>query len=282
MTDKEPTKGGDVVVRDRAEGRAVSTGRPRVLLTNDDGIESPGLRLLARRLAASHEVVVVAPDGDRSGSGTGIGRFSPREGVRYASAAFDGVEAYAIDGPPGLAVMAAALGAFGRRPDLVVSGINAGMNTGHSVIHSGTVGAALTARTFGGRGVAFSLAPSDPWAWETGVDVAERVVSWLLKRPGGSLVLNVNVPACAFAEIKGVTWAELDEFGYFRVATTNEADARLSFQVGAPDSGRDPECDTSKCLDGWVTLTPLSSVESESVSWIAAEEVCDLGRTGRR
>lgn len=189
----------DIVVdAERGEKKAETPARrPRLLLTNDDGIESPGLRMLAQRLAAKHEVVVVAPDADRSGVGTGIGRFDPREGVRYRRAELEGVEAYAIDGPPGLAVMASALGAFGRRPDLVVSGINAGMNTGHSVIHSGTVGGALTARTFGGRGVAISLAPSDPWHWESAVEVASSIVSWLLARPGGSLVLNVNVPAVA-------------------------------------------------------------------------------------
>ncbi len=273
MPSREPESGGKIVV-DAASKPAQR--RPRLLLTNDDGIESPGIRLLAQRLARSHEVVVVAPTTDRSGAGTGIGRFDPREGVRYAPGDIDGVESYAVDGPPGLAVMAASLGAFGGKPDLVVSGINAGMNTGHSVIHSGTVGAALTARTFGSRGLAVSLAPSDPWRWGTAVEVAASIVAWLLARPGGSLVLNVNVPARAMDEVAGVTWAPLDEFGYFRVATTNEADARLSFQVGAPDSGRDPACDTSRCLDGFVTLTPLSTVESDSVDWIPASEVCPV------
>lgn len=272
MKDPKRDNRPDIVID--AADRKPSRERPRVLLTNDDGIESPGIRLLAEGLAESHEVVVVAPSTDRSGAGTGIGRFDPHEGVPYASAHWDGVEAYAIDGPPGLAVMAAALGAFGRRPDLVVSGINAGMNTGHSVLHSGTVGGALTARTFGMRGLAVSLAPSDPWRWETGVKVACNIVRWLLERPGGSLVLNVNVPARAPSDVAGVTWADLDTFGYFRVATTSEENERLSFQVGAPDSGRDPECDTSRCLDGYVTLTPLSTVESESVAWIPAEEVC--------
>lgn len=249
---------------------------PRILLTNDDGIESPGLRLLAQRLARSHDLVVVAPDADRSGSGTGIGRFDPDKGVRMVRADLPDVEAYQIAGPPGLAVMAGALGAFGRRPDLVVSGINAGLNTGHSVIHSGTVGAALTARTFGSRGLAVSLAASDPWHWETAVEVTERVVAWLLARPPGSLVLNVNVPARPLAAVRGVAWAKLDEFGYFRVATTDRPHSRLSFGVAARDSGLDPKCDTARCLDGFVTLTPLSSVADESVPWVAAEEVCRL------
>jgi len=249
--------------------------RPRLLLTNDDGIESPGLRLLAQRLARHHEVIVVAPDADRSGSGTGIGRFDPGEGVPLATADIEGVEAYAIAGPPGLAVMAGALGAFGKKPDLVVSGVNAGLNTGHSVIHSGTVGGALTARTMGARGLAISVAASDPWQWETAVAVAERIVRWMLHRPTGAIVLNVNVPALPFAQLRGVTWAELDQFGYFRVATTDRS-SRLSFAVGAPDSGRDPNCDTARCLDGFVTLTPLTSVGHQPLASIAADEVCNL------
>ena len=260
----------DATVRDRP------AARPRLLLTNDDGIESPGLRLLAHHLAQHLDVVVVAPDADRSGSGTGIGRFDPDRGVRLLPADLAGVEAYQIEGPPGLAVMAGALGAFGRKPDLVISGINAGMNTGHSVIHSGTVGGALTARTFGIRGLAVSLAASDPWMWHTAVTLTERIVTWLLRRPNGGVVLNVNVPATPLDRLKGVTWATLDEFGYFRVATTDRPNSRLSFGVAARDSGRDPSCDSARCQDGWVTLTPLSAVGHAPVPWVAAEEVCPL------
>ena len=144
---------------------------PRVIVTNDDGIDSPGLRMLAAGLADEFDVVVAAPATDMSGSGTGIGGFDPVKGVDMTTVDMGGITAYTIAGPPGLAVMAAALGAFGRFPDLVVSGINAGMNTGHSIIHSGTVGAALTARTFRSRGIAISLAQSDPWQWDTAVEV---------------------------------------------------------------------------------------------------------------
>jgi 5'-nucleotidase len=268
-------QGKEVVVDDAPKPR---TTRPRILITNDDGIASPGIVLLARELARAHDVVVVAPDADRSGSGTGIGRFDPDEGVALAPAELEGIEAYRIAGPPGLAVLAGALGAFGRQPDLVVSGVNAGMNTGHSVIHSGTVGGALTARTLGSRGLAISLAASDPWHWDTAVAVGRCIVDWLLARPAGAHVLNVNVPARPLAQIAGVTWAELDEFGYFRVATTNPTDARLSFGVSAKDAGRNPDCDTARCLAGYVTLTPLSSVEAQTVPWLAADEVCRLPR----
>lgn len=233
----------------------------RVIVTNDDGIDSPGLRLLAKALADEHDVVVAAPKSDMSGSGTGIGGFDPKTGVDLTKVEIDGVTAYTIDGPPGLAVMAAALGAFGRFPDLVVSGVNAGMNSGHSIIHSGTVGAALTARTFRSRGLAVSLAQSDPWQWETAVDVGASAARWILGRNQGPFVLNINVPGVPRSEINGVHWADLDEFGYFRVANAAVEDRKLQFVVGSSSAGTDPATDTALCAKGFVTITPLSSIE---------------------
>jgi 5'-nucleotidase len=182
-------------------------------------------------------------------------------GVELTKVEMGEITAYTIAGPPGLAVMAAALGAFGRFPDLVVSGVNAGMNTGHSIIHSGTVGAALTARTFRSRGLALSLAQSDPWQWETAVEVGASAAAWILGRSGGPYVLNVNVPGVPLSEVNGIHWADLDEFGYFRVANADVEDRRLQFVVGSSSAGTDPATDTALCAKNFVTVTPLSTIE---------------------
>ncbi len=239
------------------------TDLPRVLLTNDDGIGSPGLRKLALALEGTgyYDLVVAAPPSDMSGSGTGIGGFDPVAGVAMEPAELEGITAFTVAGPPGLAVMAATLGAFGRHPDLVVSGINAGMNTGHSIVHSGTVGAALTARTFRSRGLALSLAQSDPWRWETAVSVGLSAVRWMLERSGGPHVLNINVPAVPIEDVQGVHWADLDEFGYFRVANADVSDHKLQFVVGSSSAGSDPASDTALCANDFVTITPLTSIE---------------------
>jgi 5'-nucleotidase len=234
---------------------------PRVVLTNDDGIASPGLRALATALADDYDLVVAAPVADMSGSGTGIGGFDPVAGVAMEPADLDGITAYTVAGPPGLSVMAAALGAFGRRPELVVSGINAGMNTGHSIVHSGTVGAALTARTFRSKGLALSLAQSDPWQWETAVSVGVSAVAWMLGRKHGPYVLNINVPSVPIEDVQGVHWADLDEFGYFRVANADVTDRRLQFVVGSSSTGSDPASDTALCAKRFVTITPLTTIE---------------------
>ena len=133
----------------------------RVLVTNDDGVGSPGLHALARALVDDgHDVIVVAPDREMSGSAAAIGQVHLGEGIdaeRVDLPRLDGVPAYAVSGPPGLCVLTARLGGFGDPPDVVVSGINPGCNTGRAVLHSGTVGAALTAANFGCRGLAVSI-----------------------------------------------------------------------------------------------------------------------------
>lgn len=133
----------------------------KVLVTNDDGIDAPGLHALAQALVADgRDVVVVAPARDMSGSGAAIGQVHLDQSIdarRVELPGLDGVPAYALDGAPGLCVLAARLGGFGDPPDVVMSGINPGCNTGRAVLHSGTVGAALTAANFGVRGLAVSI-----------------------------------------------------------------------------------------------------------------------------
>jgi 5'-nucleotidase len=204
--------------------------------------------------------VVVAPAWEMSGSGTGIGQFDPAKGVALTKLDRNDLSAYTVAGPPGLAVLAAMLGAFGSPPDLVVSGVNAGMNTGHSVIHSGTVGAALTARTLGAHGLAVSLAQSEPWHWDTAVEVARAAVDWVLAQSGPKVVLNLNVPGLPLKEVSGARWADLDEFGHIRVAMADVPGERLEFDVRGSGAGLDPASDTALCLAGNVTLTMLSTI----------------------
>lgn len=252
----------------------------RILLTNDDGIESPGLRDLARALATDHDVLVAAPADDVSGAGTGIGRYDAADPTRLVRADFDGIEAYAIAGPPGLAVMAAALGAFGDRPELVVSGVNAGMNTGRSIIHSGTVGAAITARTFGGHGIAVSLAPAEQWHWDTAIDAARNAIAWVSDREV-TTTLNVNVPGVPPEQVRGTRWATMDQFGHFRVARADESGEVLSLEVHDRRAGADPASDTALCLDGHITLTMLTPLGPETAPDVDPEVVVTPGPVTR-
>jgi 5'-nucleotidase len=221
------------IVVDRQQ--TVPAGGVRVLVTNDDGVDAPGIAHLASVLAREFDVTVAAPDRDWSGAGTGIGRFDPRAGIPMRRVDLGIAQAFALDGPPGLAVMAAALGAFGEPFAVVVSGVNAGINTGHSVIHSGTVGAALTARTFGSHGVAVSLAPSDPWHWSTAAEIALATTRWITSGRRQPTAVNLNVPGVELDHVRGLERAELDRFGYFRVAIANEGGQKLEFELTADD-----------------------------------------------
>ena len=133
----------------------------RILVTNDDGVDSPGIHALAAALVDDgHDVLVVAPTDDRSGAGASIGRLhggGPPPVERQVWDELPDLSVHAIDAPPATAVFAACLGAFGDLPDLVASGINPGANTGHLVLHSGTVGATLTAAGYGIPGLAVSI-----------------------------------------------------------------------------------------------------------------------------
>jgi 5'-nucleotidase len=256
-----PAVDGRIVV-DRSVS---STGRPRALVTNDDGIDSPGIVELAHALTADFEVAVAAPDRDWSGAGTGIGRVEPGAGVSMRRVDLGPVHAFAIDGPPGLAVMAAALGAFGDPFDVVVSGVNAGINTGQSLIHSGTVGAALTARTFGSHGVAVSTEPADPWQWGAAAQIAAAVARWVVSTGREPAAFNVNVPGVPLAEVRGLRRAGLDRFGYFRVAVADERGQKIEFEVSSEHDGPPPpDSDTALLRERFATITPLAPLIAAS------------------
>jgi 5'-nucleotidase len=195
----------------------------RILVTNDDGIDSVGLHLLARAMCDHGDVVVVAPDREFSGASASVGALHlMRPEVRRVSMS-DVPETWTLNGPPALCVMFARLGAFGPRFDLVVAGINPGANVGRAVYHSGTVGACLTARIGGISGVAVSQAVTgfgvegQGWdemiadqKWETAVAVADVVVGALVAdMPTEPVVVNVNVPNLPLDRIAGWTEAEV-------------------------------------------------------------------------
>ena len=189
----------------------------RILVTNDDGIDSIGLHVLARAMRPFGEVVIAAPDREFSGAGAALGALHIMQPEVHRSN-IDGIdEAWAVTGPPALCVMFARLGAFGPPFDLVVSGINPGANVGRSVYHSGTIGAALTARNGGISGVAVSQAVAgfgvegQGWdemligqQWGSAATVAAAFVDGLLRsRPVEPVVANLNVPNLPIEEIRG-------------------------------------------------------------------------------
>jgi 5'/3'-nucleotidase len=281
----------------------------KVLVTNDDGVDSPGIHALARALHADgHDVVVVAPDRDMSGSGAAIGQIHIDEHIdaeRVELPGLAGVPAYAVDGPPGLCVLAARLGGFGTPPELVVSGINPGCNTGRAVLHSGTVGAALTAANFGGRGLAVSIdVPSvlvheqagddedgtgarpergSPEHWDTAAEVAAAAVGWLAAAPAGT-VLNLNVPDRAPQHLVGARAATLAPFGTVRSSVVEPAEngGRLQMELRPTAVDLPPDCDTALVNAGYVAVSAITGIQLDhtvDVSDVLEAVVAEARRT---
>jgi 5'-nucleotidase len=178
-------------------------------VTNDDGVESPGIVTLAQALAALGDVTVVAPDGDRSGIAHALSIHHP---VRVRERRDRTVRTFECSGTPADCVVVGAYELSDALPDLVVSGINRGANMGDDITYSGTIAAATEALLIGIPSIAVSLAVSWPISnevphWETAagaaVDLAGRVAD--LGLPATTL-LNLNVPNVAPGTLAGTLW----------------------------------------------------------------------------
>jgi 5'-nucleotidase len=233
----------------------------RVLVTNDDGVHAPGITALAARLwEAGHDVLVAAPVADVSGAGTGTGpqRRGAGEALACRHVMLDGlphVAAYAIEALPALCVTIACTGAFGPPPELVISGVNRGRNVGRSVLHSGTVGAALTAAQHGICGIALSAqATREPVHFDTaaalGVALAEQVAAM---RP--PLVLNCNTPNRPLGELAGVRLASIEPSEI--VASSAIVDGTVQLRFANDGALADPLSDEALTRAGYATVTPL-------------------------
>jgi 5'-nucleotidase len=236
----------------------------RILVTNDDGIDSPGLHALAAMaVRAGHDVVVAAPAEESSGAGAAVqavdagGRIlmQERAGARTISSSF------AVSATPAFIVLMATRGAFGPPPEIVLSGINRGANTGAAVLHSGTVGAAFTAVANGCRAMAVSLdTPPDPAAdparephWATAAEVAGDLLPLLT----GPFVLNVNVPDVPAGDLRGVRRGHLAEFGTVQMTLVEQGEGFVRMSLEEVGERAEPGSDDGWLLDGYVAVTPL-------------------------
>lgn len=248
----------------------------RALVTNDDGIDSPGLLALALALrSAGMEVTIAAPVTQSSGSSASIMAENADGRIRVERRTLESLEdvpAFAVHGGPGLIALIAARGAFGDPSDVVASGVNHGANVGRAILHSGTVGAALTGGLNGAWGLAVSLDVGlDPrtFHWEEAAHAAADLVPSLLRHPRGT-VINVNVPNQP--RFPGVVEAGLAPFGIVQTTLTQqgEHDVRLAVE----DLPRDPlpGSDAARLAEGWITVTGLDPVSHVRLGIVATAE----------
>ncbi|MGD0881561.1 MAG: 5'/3'-nucleotidase SurE [Acidimicrobiales bacterium] len=280
----------------------------RILITNDDGVFAPGIAALARGLHAAfgeeHELVVVAPLTDHSGASAAVGPVYERESIPYEHVDIPGlpdVATYGIDGSPALSVILGCIEGFGPRPDMIVSGINHGINAGRSALHSGTVGAALTGAQFGVRGLAVSIAwASEPDYWTTAVDLACGIIP-LLAESEPSTVLNLNVPAVRPDELKGLRHGRLGRVGLIRAVrpehtplpvdgpALDRTGGAIVLSMRGMSENRDrveeraelePGSDAALVEDGWASITALVGVRENQTEGAASALAAILGTHG--
>ncbi len=254
----------------------------RVLVTNDDGIGAPGLHALVAALESwslrrdePHELVVVAPDRNHSGASSAVGEVYTRSAVRFHRrklAGLEEVECFGLDAAPALCVLVGVLGGIGSRPDVVVSGVNAGVNVGRSVLHSGTIGAILTASQLGLSGLAVSMQWREHAPYDVAAELATLVLDELVAAPPRSL-LNLNVPALSREELRGVRRGRISTAGIVKAAgelgaleEEGEIPLRLGSAVPALGdvSDEEPEDDGALVAAGFASLTPLRSVHEDT------------------
>jgi 5'-nucleotidase len=232
-----------------------------ILLTNDDGIYADGLWALYQQLTKLGEVFVVAPEAERSSVGHGITLSHPIWYKKvYRKEKFFG---YAINGTPADCVKFATSVLLKHKPDVLVSGINCGANDGCSVFYSGTVAGAREGSLLGIPSMAISLATFVNPDFRYAARVALRLVKRIYdeKLPKG-IFLNVNVPACAASQIKGIKMAHQGEVpihgSFHRRVDPHLRDYYwMTGRLPLREAKKDRKSDTYALSQRYVTITPL-------------------------
>jgi 5'-nucleotidase len=248
-----------------------------ILLTNDDGIDAPGLPALARALEAIAPVRVVVPDRERSWVGKAISRFDP---VRVRVTERDGVTIHAATGYPADCAQLGVHALFEDPPGLVVSGINIGYNHGSAYLQSsGTVGAAIEASIAGVDAIAFSTGSARPWAqwrpwvhspealamWERLASLAARLTAPVWRSRPTGVVLTVNMPDTADrATERRIT--SIAHVGYERLFSASGPGEYVHDFGGGTYHRRSLEgTDVQAAADGAVSITSIGLIDTESL-----------------
>jgi 5'-nucleotidase len=252
----------------------------KILLTNDDGVMAGGIAALARSLAQwiekcpddeERQALIVAPVGNYSGMSSAVGDVFDFPSVRYERHHIDGAESiatYGLEAPPALCAIIGSLGSFGMKPDLVISGINAGANVGRSVLHSGTVGAILSAAQLGLSGLAVSVQWGENVHYDVAAQLAIEVLDELFRAPSRTL-LNLNVPNVTREKLLGVRRGRISTADVVMAAgpdaggepLADKGDLPLKLGAASPVVGdvsdEDPGDDGALLVAGYASLTPI-------------------------
>lgn len=229
----------------------------RILVSNDDGVHAPGIKALATEMAKIAEVIVVAPDRNRSGSSNSLTLTRPIR-ARELDNGY-----YSIEGTPTDCVHLALTGFLNKEVDLVVSGINDGANLGDDILYSGTVAAAMEGRYLGFPALAFSMVGNHHiMHYDTAAFIARQLVMKMhINMLPSQTILNINIPDLPLNEIKGVEVTRLGtRSGADPVIKEYDPRGKAMYWIGPPGIEADagPGTDFHAINQGYVSITPLS------------------------
>jgi 5'-nucleotidase len=231
----------------------------RVLLTNDDGIHARGLWALYKQFAGEHEVTVIAPDRERSAVGHGI---TLNEPLRSTYVRVNGdYKGYAVSGTPADCIKLGVLEILDERPDIVISGINQGINVGANINYSGTVAAAKEASLYGMTAIAVSIQGTDTKRFEDTAYFIEALSKKAFENglPFGTF-LNVNIPNMPVKKTAGLRFSRqgvklFSEYFEKRIDPRN----RTYYWQGSDSMPLDqsPHLDSADICDNFISITPI-------------------------
>jgi len=229
--------------------------RVLILLSNDDGVYSEGLRILARRLKQIGRIVIVAPDQERSAASHALTLHRPLRVKKISQ------DAYAVDGTPTDCINLGINEILKQRPDIIISGINHGANLGDDVHYSGTVSAALEGGIMGVPSMAISLVARDRFRFDTAAEFAVKLAKKIIKDslPKG-IILNVNVPNLPASQIKGYEFTEQGKRNYGNIIVEKiDPRGRKYYWIGGDEVGFEniPATDCKAVAEGKISITPL-------------------------
>lgn len=235
----------------------------RVLLSNDDGVNAPGLAILASVLSTIAEITVVAPDRDRSAASNSLTLDLPLRIAKQPNGFF------AVNGTPADSVHLAITGWLDQHPDMIVAGINSGANLGDDVLYSGTVAAAMEGRFLGYPAMAVSLVndtnhiKSEITHFDSAAEIALFLMQKLLKDPlPRETILNVNVPDRPLNEIKGIKVTRLGHRHLAeKVIESVDARGKPIYWIGPAGKEQDagPGTDFHAINQGYISITPIKT-----------------------
>ena len=230
-----------------------------LLLTNDDGYNSEGMRCLTKALIkAGHRVTIAAPDSERSAASHALSILKP---LRARPINIEGANGWAIDGTPADCVRLGLHLTKNDRPDMCVSGINHGSNLGGACVYSGTVNSAMEASMAGCPAIAASLEKSDSYDFTKTCELTLKLITYAAEHPlKRGRIYNLNLPAKD--DIKGVFFTQtlgpdfLSEANY-QAITSNYGITFYCLDDGPNLEYFPPDCDSVKCAEGWATVSVL-------------------------